>query len=164
MTDADAKPFAELIATARAAFNQPVDTAIGALYWRVLRPYDLDEVRAVLDKQLATAERMPPPGPLAQELKARWQRKRVEDETARLLAQPAAPVNYLPAAQDPARRRKTRAKPSPWSPRVTNERTAEEDEHGRWRIKEQAYAMGITDADIAEATRKAFEEDARGER
>ena len=141
MTDADAAPFADLIAAARAAFNQPVDTAVGAIYWRVLRQYDLDDVRAAVDKCLASADRMPPPGQLAADLRDIRKRRHLEAQTAKYLAEPA-PRIALPPPKKPS------------SPPPTRRRRAarrETDEQARQRLAAQAAELGITREDIEAA-------------
>ena len=134
MTENDADAFAELIAAARAAFGQPLDAAVGAIYWRALRPFDLDDVRAVLDKHLASAEWMPAPGPLASDLRDLRKRRHLEAQTARYLAEPA-PRIALPAPKKPTQ-------PPPTARRRAERR--ETDEEARQRIAAQAAELGIT--------------------
>ena len=141
MTDEDAAPFAELIAAARAAFNQPVDTAVGALYWRVLRPFDLDDVRTVVDRQLATADRMPAPGALAGDLRDLRKRRHLEAQTAKYLAEPA-PRFALPAPKPP-----TQTKPK----RLRLAARRETEDEARQRLAAQAAELGITREQIDDA-------------
>ena len=56
---------------------------------RALAGYSLDEVSAALNEAVAVAERMPPPGRIAADIRAARRRKHLEDETRRLLAEPA---------------------------------------------------------------------------
>lgn len=145
MEEQDVDRFTESLAAARAAFGLPEDAAVAVIYFRALQPFDIEDVLAALNNKVATADRMPPPGPIAADLRDIRKRRHLEAQTAKYLAEPsrpaALPAPKRPAAPPPTRRRRAERR--------------ETEEQARQRLAAQAGELGITREQIDAAMENA---------
>ena len=93
MTKADASEFEQAITAAIVVFNKPADPAVIAIYWRVLKPYQLDEVVHAINRAVATeTDFFPLPGALRADIRTARKRRLMEERSRELLAGP--PVRF----------------------------------------------------------------------